>query len=79
MQGKWQKLVDNFQTEIKVLIDAPIDEISKIDSNIAPAVEAFRNNSIDVIPGGGGKYGEISFENKLEKPKAAKITTLDNF
>jgi len=79
VQGKWQKLVDNFQTEIKVLIDAPIDEISKIDSNIAPAVEAFRNNSIDVIPGGGGKYGEISFENKLEKPKAAKITTLDNF
>ena len=79
VQGKWQKLVDSFQTEINVLIDAPIDEISKIDVNVAPAIEAFRNNEIDVIPGGGGKYGEISFEKKLEKPKVAKITTLDSF
>ena len=79
VQGKWQKLVDNFETEINVLIDVPIDEISKIDLNVAQVIEAFRNNSIDVIPGGGGKYGEISFEKKLEKPKAAKITTLDNF
>ena len=79
VQGKWQKLVDNFETEINVLIDFPIDEISKIDLNVAQVIEAFRNNSIDVIPGGGGKYGEISFEKKLEKPKAAKITTLDNF
>ena len=79
VQGKWQKLVGSFQTEINVLIDAPIDEISKIDVNVAPAIEAFRNNEIDVIPGGGGKYGEISFEKKLEKPKVAKITTLDSF
>ena len=79
VQGKWQKLVDTFQSEINVLIEAPIEEISKIDLNVAPAIEAFRNNSINVIPGGGGKYGELSFEKKLEKPKVAKITTLDNF
>lgn len=79
VQGKWQKLVDTFQSEINVLIESPIEEISKIDLNVAPAIEAFRNNSINVIPGGGGKYGELSFEKKLEKPKVAKITTLDNF
>ena len=79
VQGKWQKLVDSFQTEINVLIDVSLDEISKIDADVARAVEAFRNNTVDVIPGGGGKYGEISFEKKLEKPKVAKITTLDNF
>jgi uncharacterized protein (TIGR00375 family) len=79
VQGKWQKLVDKFQTEINVLVNVPIVEISEIDVNIAPAIEAFRNNTIDVIPGGGGKYGEISFNEKLEKPEVAKITTLDNF
>ncbi len=79
VQGKWQKLVDKFQTEINVLVNVPIVEISQIDVNIAPAIEAFRNNTIDVIPGGGGKYGEISFNEKLEKPEVAKITTLDNF
>ena len=79
VQGKWQKLVDKFQTEINVLVNVPIAEISEIDVNIAPAIEAFRNNTIDVIPGGGGKYGEISFNEKLENAKVAKITTLDNF
>ena len=79
VQSKWQVLVDAFGTEIDVLINSPLDDISKIDSSVAFAIEAFRNKKIDVVPGGGGKYGEISFEKKLEKPKAAKITTLDNF
>ena len=72
VQGKWQKLIDNFGTEIDVLINVPIEDISKIDSDISRAVEAFRNNSINVIPGGGGKYGDIIFEKK-------KTVTLDNF
>lgn len=79
VQGKWQKLIGRFSTEIDVLINVSIDDISKIDSNIAPAIEAFRNGTIDVIPGGGGKYGEISFDRKLKKPKNEKIITLDNF
>lgn len=76
VQGKWQKLIDNFATEIDVLINVSIDEISKIDSDIAPAIESFRNGTIDVVPGGGGKYGEILFERKT---KEEKIVTLDFF
>lgn len=74
VQNKWQKLIDNFQSEINVLINVSIDDIEKIDLNIAQAVESFRNNSIDVVPGGGGKYGEILF-----KPPEKKIITLDSF
>lgn len=76
VQGKWQKLIDNFSTEIDVLINVSIENISKIDSNIAPAIEAFRNGTIDVVPGGGGKYGEILFD---RKPKEEKMVTLDFF
>ncbi len=76
VQGKWQKLIDNFETEIDVLINVSIEDISKIDSNIAPAIESFRNGTIDVVPGGGGKYGEILFE---KKPKEEKVVTLDFF
>ena len=79
VQGIWQKLIDSFGTEINVLIGAPIDEISKIDSKISPAIEAFRNRTIDVVPGGGGQYGHVSFDKPVEKRKVAKITTLDNF
>lgn len=76
VQGKWQKLIDNFATEIDVLINVSIEDISKIDSNIAPAIESFRDGTIDVVPGGGGKYGEILFE---RKPKEKKVVTLDFF
>ena len=79
VQGRWQKLIDNFQTEIDVLINVPIDEIEKIDSNIAPAIRAFREKSIDVVPGGGGQYGQILLNKENKKRKVAKITTLDNF
>ena len=75
VQGIWQKLIDNFRNEINVLVNAPLEDIEKIDSKVASAIESFRNNTIDVVPGGGGKYGEIVFkENK--KPK---VVTLDNF
>ncbi|AMD18294.1 phosphotransferase [Methanobrevibacter sp. YE315] len=79
VQGKWQRLVDEFGTEIDVLINVSLDSIKRIDQNIASVIESFRNNSIDVIPGGGGQYGKILFDNELNDKKAEKITTLDNF
>ena len=79
VQGKWQKLIDSFGSEIEVLINAPLEDIGRIDANISPAIDSFRKGTIEVIPGGGGKYGQISFDKKLETPKKAKITTLDNF
>ena len=65
VQNIWQKLVDNFADEINVLINEDISNIEKIDSKVSEAIKAFRNNTIDITPGGGGKYGEIN--------------TLDNF
>ena len=79
VQGKWQKLIDAFGTEIDVLINVPLDEIIKIDSNIASVIESFRNNSIDVVPGGGGKYGRILFNEEVKETKKVKLVTLDNF
>ena len=79
VQSKWEKLIENFGTEIDVLINIPLKDIEKIDSSISYAIESFRNNSIDVVPGGGGKYGEISFDYNVTKRKSEKIVTLDNF
>lgn len=79
VQGKWQKMIDEFSTEIDVLINVAINDIEKIDSNVSRAIEAFRNGTIDVVPGGGGKYGEILLDKPIIKPKNEKIITLDNF
>ena len=79
VQGKWQALIDNFGTEIEVLINTPIEEIKKVDSAIAPGIEAFRNKTLDIMPGGGGQYGKISFNGKLEEREEESLTTLDSF
>lgn len=75
VQRKWQMLIDNFGTEIDVLVNTFLESINNVDSKVALAIESFRNKTIEVIPGGGGKYGQISFK---EEPKRREIT-LDNF
>ena len=81
VQGKWQKLTDEYGPEIEVLLNTSLEDIAKIDEKIPQAISAFRNGTIHVSPGGGGKYGEISFKDKLpereveSKPKV----TLDDF
>ncbi|WP_458454995.1 TIGR00375 family protein [Methanobrevibacter sp.] len=75
VQGMWQKLIDNFEDEINVLINAPIADIKKIDDKTSRAIESFRNNTLEIVPGGGGQYGSIVFE----KPTESNFVTLDNF
>ena len=79
VQNIWQKLIDEFENEINVLIDAPLDGIERIDENIVLAIKSFRNGTIDVVPGGGGKYGQILFDKPEIKKEKEKIITLDNF
>ena len=76
VQGIWQRLIDNFKNEIDVLINAELAEIKDIDSDVALAIESFRNNTIAIVPGGGGQYGKICFKKEIKKPK---MVTLDNF
>jgi uncharacterized protein (TIGR00375 family) len=79
IQGKWQKLIDTFETEINVLINAELDDIEKVDANVSSAINAFRQGTIDITPGGGGKYGQINFSQPVKEEKRPKVVTLDNF
>jgi uncharacterized protein (TIGR00375 family) len=80
VQGVWQKLIDAYGPEIDVLINTPLEDISKIDDKVALGIEGFRNKTLNVVPGGGGKYGEISFKDDFKKQeKSEKIVTLDYF
>ena len=79
VQRLWDKLIASFGSEINVLINASLEDIEKIDSDVSKAIEAFRNNTIDIVPGGGGKYGEIILNSKATEKKEPKMVTLDNF
>ncbi len=57
---EWQKLVEHFGSEVRVLVDASMNEIKDIaDPRVVWGIKAFRDGKVIIRPGGGGKYGEI--------------------
>lgn len=72
----YNALVTRFGDEYKVLIDAPLEEISKVtEPRIAEAIVRVREGKVKVIPGYDGVYGQPIFsedaadtEPKLREP-----------
>jgi uncharacterized protein (TIGR00375 family) len=67
VQDIWENLINNLGSEIDVMIRVPIEDIKEISPEMAPVIQAFRDKTLVIVPGGGGKYGEIKFpENNLD-------------
>ncbi|MEE8168874.1 MAG: TIGR00375 family protein [Candidatus Hydrothermarchaeales archaeon] len=79
IQEAWKKLVTTCGSEIAVLIDAPLEEITITSGEkVAELIKAFREGQFGIIEGGGGKYGKVLFGEKAEKLKRTQ-TKLDGF
>ncbi|WP_456482037.1 TIGR00375 family protein [Methanopyrus sp.] len=59
VRAVWSSLVRRFGSEIDVLIEAPIEEVAEVDERVAELLRSFREGTVNIRPGGGGKYGEI--------------------
>lgn len=59
VQKIWKEMVTKFNNEITALIHAPMEDLKIIDSKVANVINAFRNNTLQIKSGGGGRYGEI--------------------
>ncbi|MCD6511981.1 MAG: TIGR00375 family protein [Thermoplasmata archaeon] len=56
---KWNELT-SIGNEIDILLNIEIEAIRKVaPPAIVEAIEAFREGKIKILPGGGGKYGEV--------------------
>jgi uncharacterized protein (TIGR00375 family) len=63
----WTELIDAFNSEINVLLDADINQISKVTiPAVTEAIQAFRDKKVIIIPGGGGEYGKIQLPSSEE-------------
>ena len=75
---RWNELVNAFGSEINVLVDVDIGEISRITAPaITEAIQAFRENKVIIRPGGGGEYGKIELpqtEQLIEMPMGSRDT-----
>lgn len=71
----WDELITKFGDEVKVLVDADMEDISKIvEERVTNAIKAFREGRVIMHPGGGGQYGhlEIPDENAVVNPTKPK-------
>jgi len=78
VKSVWERLLREFGSEIAVLVDVPIRSIAGlVGDEIAKAIWAFRNEKLIVIPGGGGKYGEIKLPEEIKKAKLEDLESLE--
>lgn len=69
---RWNELVSTFGSEINVLLDVSINDITAVTTPaITEAIQAFRENRVIIQPGGGGRYGTIEFPQEKD---ALKVT-----
>lgn len=70
VQNKLNSLLDFFSDEISVLVEEPISDIEQhSDSKVASMIEKFRRDDLEIVPGGGGAYGELKDKSKIIKTR----------
>lgn len=73
----WERFLWEFGSEIRVLVDVPVEELAKVHEDVAKAVWAYRNKKLIVIPGGGGKYGEIRLPEEIKNARIEDLESIE--
>jgi uncharacterized protein (TIGR00375 family) len=60
-QALYATLLGSVGSEIDILIERTIAEISAVDLKVAGAIDALRAGRVRLMPGGGGRYGSFAF------------------
>lgn len=55
----YKLLINKFNSELELLLKVEIEEINKFNKKLGTTIEQIRNQSIEVIEGGGGIYGSL--------------------
>ena len=70
----YNRLIQNFGDEYKILLDTPFSSLSKIaDKKLADVIILNRENKLDIRAGYDGVYGEIMLNNKAVNKESAMI------
>ncbi|MFB6203267.1 MAG: TIGR00375 family protein [Candidatus Nanohaloarchaea archaeon] len=59
VQERWEKMNQAHGPEIDILVEKEIRDLRKTDEEVAEAIMKFREEKTIMVPGGGGKYGEL--------------------
>ncbi len=73
----WERFLREFGSEIRVLVDVPVEALAEVHEDVAKAIWAYRNEKLIIIPGGGGKYGEIKLPEEIRKARIEELESVE--
>ena len=76
VDAEYQKLIEHFKSEFDILLNVPIEEISKISLDVSKAIKKAREENLTVIPGYDGEYGKVQIKDKIKERKQIIQETL---
>ncbi len=78
VQEIWDTLIKKYGSEVTVLVDAAIND-SRLNEHVIEAINAFREGKVRVIPGGGGRYGRVELDGKVQEKTPEPQKSLFDF
>lgn len=73
----WERFLREFGSEIRTLVDVPVEALAKVHGDAAKAVWAYREGKLIVVSGGGGKYGEIKLPEELRNVGIGELDSIE--
>ncbi|MGP8321461.1 MAG: endonuclease Q family protein [Methanosarcinaceae archaeon] len=72
VRNPWNTLIEQFGSEVTVLLETEPVELGIVDKKIVDAILAFRRNEVILHPGGGGQYGWIELPQNYKSGSKSK-------
>jgi len=71
VEEEYQKLIENFSSEMNILLEVPIEDLKKIAHPlVAEGIKRVREGKVFISPGFDGEYGKVSiFKEEKQKQK----------
>lgn len=69
VQELWKKFNERHGPEIDILVEEEVESLKQTNRKVGGAIQKFRDGDSIMIPGGGGKYGELVIPADMEEKK----------
>ena len=74
VKAKYSKIIKNTDSEIKILLNYPLEELKKtMPNNIVEGIKKVREGDVVIEPGFDGEYGKIIIYNRNKKKPQQKF------
>jgi len=72
----YRYLIEKFGNEFKIMLEVPVDELSRVHPKIAEAIARVKEKKVKISPGYDGVYGEVKIFGEEKRVEAEQMSLL---